>query len=58
MIGETARHLCTRVQEHSRVSGYSNIAEHNKNICNKEIGIMNFDILSSGFKKLFGESFI
>ena len=48
-IGETARHLCTRVQEHGRVSGCSNIAEHNKQ-CNKKIGIMNFDILASGFK--------
>ena len=47
--GETARHLCTRVQEHGRVSGYNNIAEHNKQY-NKEIGIMNFDILASGFK--------
>ena len=37
------------LQEHGRASGCSNIAEHNKK-CKKGIGIMNLDILASGFK--------
>ena len=48
-IGETARHLCTRVQEHCRLSGKSNIADHNK-ICKQSIGISNFKIISKSFK--------
>ena len=48
-IGETARHLCTRVQEHSRLSGISNILEHNK-ICKTKIDISNFKIISKFFK--------
>ena len=48
-IGETARHLCTRAQEHSRLGGISNISEHNK-ICKVKIDISNFTILSKNFK--------
>ena len=47
-IGETARHLCTRVQEHSRLGNGSNIAEHN-NKCKGGVDISNFKIICKNF---------
>ena len=48
-IGETSIHLCTRIQEHSRVGSRSNIAEHNIK-CKSNISIDNFKILCRNFK--------
>jgi len=46
-IGETSRHLCTRVQEHSRRGGNSNIVDH-RSKCLSTIGLNDFRILCSG----------
>ena len=47
-IGETSRHLCTRVQEHSRNKGLSNIIEHRK-ICKGLTNLKDFKILHKNF---------
>ena len=48
-IGETARHLCTMVQEHNRIDSGSIIAEHvEKNKCSANVS--NFKILSNQFR--------
>ena len=43
-IGETARHLCTRIMEHKRKSGSSNIFAHFSK-CKSEIKTTDFKIL-------------
>ena len=47
-IGETSRHLCTRVQEHSRKKGSSHIIEHRK-VCKADTNISDFKILHKNF---------
>ena len=48
-IGETSRHLCKRIKEHSRLDNGSNIAEHNLK-CKKKIEENDFQILCNRFK--------
>ena len=48
-IGETSRHLCKRIQEHSRLGGRSNISEHNIQ-CKSVINSNNFKILCRNFR--------
>ena len=47
-IGETARHLCKRIQEHGRKESKSNIAEHRKK-CKCDVNFDNFKILCKHF---------
>lgn len=58
-IGETARHLCTRIKEHKRESSNSQIFEHNLK-CNSQINISSFKIVATNFdnywQRLYCES--